>query len=347
MTYQSIVSVSFDPLEGRRMFKRARFMILLCMCIALTIALQGCGEQKASTQTAKTESFAEQITNDKADEHPSMQNDASLEKSRIAQDLEAQFQAIANSTSMKVSISFVDLEQPQNSCSFDGDVPIRSASTIKLMVLYELLHQAHEGMLSLDGTYTLTSSDIVGGTGILQNYGAGYVATYRELAELMINRSDNVATNVLIDTVGRDNINARAAELGLSSIQLNRHMMDTNALAAGIDNYLSSADATALLAMVYDGSFVDPQMSAFALEALKSQTDDQGILAGLPAGTAFAHKTGTLSNAQNDCGIVLGDHPYAVAVFCEADGASGYFSANEAFNIMARVGRSVTEALGR
>lgn len=331
------------------MFNRYQFAALLCTCIALTGILSGCVTQNTSPSANESESFAEQVDSDKPDEPLATQNDnpLPLEKSSIAQELEKQFQTIANSTALKVSISFVDLEQPQNSCSFDGDVPIRSASTIKLMILYELLCQANEGALSLDDAYTLTSSDIVDGTGILQGYGAGYATTYRELAELMINRSDNVATNVLIDKVGRNNINARAAELGLKSVQLNRQMMDTNALAAGIDNYLSSADAASLLTMIYKGSFVNPEMSAFALEALKSQFDDQGILAGLPTGTVFAHKTGTLSNAQNDCGIVLGDNPYVLAVFCEADGATGYFSASEAFNIMARVGRSVTETLER
>lgn len=324
------------------------FTLTLCSLVLLG-ALVGCvpSNTNAPTKEAQSTSFAEEASDNVQN---ALSNDAQNEptqttKSSLAEDLEKQFTTIANSTPMNISISFVDLTQPQNSCSFNGNDTIRSASTIKLMVLYELLQQVSEGLVSLDETYTLTNTDIVGGTGVLQGYGAGYTTTLRNLAELMINRSDNVATNVIINRVGADNVNARAAELGLKSVQLNRQMMDTAALAAGIDNYLSSADATTLLTMIHKGTFVNPEMSSFALSALTSQTDNQGILTGLPAGTVFAHKTGTLSNAQNDCGIVKGDHPYALAVFCEANNTTGYFSAAEAFNIMQRVAQSVSAAL--
>lgn len=315
----------------------------------LVSILAGCSGNTVQNQKSDSQStsFADQVNDNEKSEGESTPTTplTALTKSAIAKELEAQFQTIADSTAMNVSISFVDFEQPENSCSYNGDDAIRSASTIKLMILYELLYQANAGLISLDENYTLASSDIVGGTGILQGYGAGYTTTFRNLAELMINQSDNVATNVIIDRLGMQSINARAAELGLESVALNRKMMDTGAIASGIENYLSSEDATTLLTMIHNGAFINPQMSEFALSALLSQTDNQGLLAGLPAGTQFAHKTGTLSNAQNDCGIVLGDHSYALAVFCEADGSYGSFSSSEAFAIMRRVAQAVSTTL--
>lgn len=324
---------------------------LVCT-FALCACLIGCASPSTQQQSvaeeetpfsAEAEPFSDDI-NDAALSEDEAGTNVDASPSPIAQQLESDFASIANSTGMDVSISFVDFTNPQNSCGFNSANPQRSASTIKLPILYELLRQVSEGLISLDETYVLTGADIVGGTGILQGSGAGSAHTYREMAELMINQSDNVATNVIIDRVGMGNVNATAAALGLTSVQLDRRMMDTAALAAGIDNYLSAQDATTLLKMIYDGTFVNQEMSDFALSALRSQTDYQGILGGLPTGTVFAHKTGTLTNAQNDCGIVLGEHPYAVVVFCQA-GPGGYFSQVEAFNIMARVAQSVTTAL--
>ncbi len=319
-----------------------------CACLlgCASPASQQDNREGGTPFATEAESFSNEV-NDTAlsDEGPNATESTDTSPTPVALQLESDFASIANSTGMDVSISFVDLTDPRNSCGFNSTNPQRSASTIKLAVLYELLRQASEGLVSLDETYVLTSADIVGGTGVLQGYGAGSAHTFRELAELMINQSDNTATNVIIDRVGMGNVNATAAALGLSSVQLDRRMMDTAALAAGIDNYLSAQDATTLLKMIDDGTFVNQQMSDFALSALRSQSDYQGILGGLPAGTTFAHKTGTLSNAQNDCGIVLGEHPYALAAFCQA-GPSGYFSQAEAFNVMARVAQCVTAALG-
>ena len=41
----------------------------------------------------------------------------------------------------------------------------------------------------------------------------------------MIKYSDNIATNVLIDILGMDNINKKSQELGLKATKLNRKMM--------------------------------------------------------------------------------------------------------------------------
>ena len=55
-------------------------------------------------------------------------------------------------------------------------------------------------------------------------------------------------------------------------------------------------------------------MSEFALDLLKGQHDDAGLLEGLPVGSVFAHKTGTLDGVFNDGGIVLDQNPYVMVV---------------------------------
>lgn len=197
------------------------------------------------------------------------------------------------------------------SVDVSGDEPFVSASIIKLAILGTLLDQAQSGALSLDDSVTVDPSDVVGGTGVIQASGAGGSYTYRQLAAYMIQDSDNIATNLVIDAVGMPAVNQYASEIGLTQTVLNRRMMD---FAAGGENYTSANDVAHMLQLIYQGKLVSPDASEFALDLLKGQHDDAGLLEGLPAGSVFAHKTGTLDGVFNDGGIVLDRNPYVMVV---------------------------------
>ena len=197
------------------------------------------------------------------------------------------------------------------SVDVNGDKPFVSASIIKLAILGTLLDQTQSGVLSLDDSATVGPSDIVGGTGVIQASGAGGSYTYRQLAAYMIQDSDNTATNLIIDAVGMPAVSEYASEIGLTQTVLNRRMMD---FAAGDENYTSANDVAHILQLIYQGKLVSPDASEFALDLLKGQHDDAGLLEGLPAGSVFAHKTGTLDGVFNDGGIVLDRNPYVMVV---------------------------------
>lgn len=197
------------------------------------------------------------------------------------------------------------------SVDVSGDKPFVSASIIKLAILGTLLDQAQSGALSLDDSATVGPSDMVGGTGVIQTSGAGESYTYRQLAAYMIQDSDNIATNLIIDAVGMPAVNEYASEIGLTQTVLNRRMMD---FAAGEENYTSANDVARMLQLIYQGKLVSPDMSEFALDLLKGQHDGAGLLEGLPAGSVFAHKTGTLDGVFNDGGIALAPNPYVMVV---------------------------------
>lgn len=197
------------------------------------------------------------------------------------------------------------------SVDVNGDKPFVSASIIKLAILGTLLDQAQSGVLSLDDSVTVGPSDIVGGTGVIQASGAGGSYTYRQLAAYMIQDSYNIATNLIIDAVGMPAVNEYASEIGLTQTTLNRRMMD---FAAGDENYTSANDVAHILQLIYQGKLVSLDASEFALDLLKSQHDDAGLLEGLPAGSVFAHKTGALDGVFNDGGIVLDRNPYVMVV---------------------------------
>ena len=227
---------------------------------------------------------------------------------------------ISAASGMDVNAVAIDLETGEYG-GVGGNESVVSASMIKMVVAAAFLDKAADGDYFLDESYTLQESDIVGGTGSLQGLGAGASVSYRELVMKMISESDNTATNVLIDACGgMDAVNAKAKELGLAATRLNRMMMDSDAMAQGIENYVSADDLAVLFRMVYNGTFVDSESSELVLQALEQQTDNAGIPQGLPADIVFAHKTGTLSNVRHDGGIVECGHPYVLVVLCSGSG---------------------------
>lgn len=223
------------------------------------------------------------------------------------------------------------------SVDVNGDEPFVSASIIKLAILGALLDQAQSGALSLDDSVTVGPSDIVGGTGVIQASGAGGSYTYRQLAAYMIQDSDNVATNLIIDAVGMSAVNEYASEIGLTQTALNRRMMD---FAAGDENYTSANDVAHMLQLIYQGKLVSSDASEFALDLLKGQHDNAGLLEGLPAGSVFAHKTGTLDGVFNDGGIALDRNPYVMVVL------SGNAERSQAQACMVDVAQAADAAIG-
>ncbi len=234
---------------------------------------------------------------------------------------------------MDVCVSAIDLTTGATA-SYRGDERMLSASMIKLLIAETILGQVADGTHALDEVYVLKGSDIVGGTGSLGGRGAGAQTTVREMLKLMISESDNVATNALIDLCGMDAANAEAKRLGLKQTELGRHMMDTEAAERGEDNYTCADDLAKLLQMVWDKTFVNEEMSAVMLESLEAQIDNECISPGLPAGTTFAHKTGSLATVRHDGGIVGGDTPFVLVCLCGGEG----FGAGAAQATMAQIG---------
>jgi len=245
------------------------------------------------------------------------------------------FERLAQESGMDICIAAVDLTYGAKA-SFHSDHKMLSASMIKVLIAETFLKQVSEGKHSLDDTYVLKKEDIVGGAGSLGSRGAGTKVSYKELLLKMISESDNVAANVLIDTCGMDEINKEAERLELKNTVLGRHMMDTEAVEKGLDNYTCVDDLVSLFQMVYDKTFVNEKMSLIMLECLEAQTDTECISRGLPGGTVFAHKTGSLMTVRHDGGIVEGDKPFILVVLC---GGEGFYEA-KALESMKKIGEA-------
>ena len=98
-----------------------------------------------------------------------------------------------------------------------ADEPFESASTIKIFVLGCLYDQAEQGKARLDEVLTYEEKHFVDGSGMIRSLGPGAQLRAADVATLMIICSDNIATNMLIDYLGLDTINAFIRSIGCAS----------------------------------------------------------------------------------------------------------------------------------
>jgi beta-lactamase class A len=222
-----------------------------------------------------------------------------------------------------------------------------AASVIKVPILVEALRQAEGRKLQLDEPIAVRPQDKVGGFGILKDLGSVDALSLLDLLTLMIIISDNSATNLCIDRIGMDAVNAAMASLGLKGTVLQRKMMDMPARERGLDNFTTPADAARLLELVVTNGVLSPEGSRRALEILARQQVNDRLPLLLPAGVQVAHKTGELPGIRHDVGIVWTTRSRVVVAAltkeCQTPLGKGLVG-GEASELIARIGRMVFDA---
>ena len=203
----------------------------------------------------------------------------------------------------------------QHTLLLNGDEVFPTASTIKIAVLAEFYRQVQLGKLKFGDLYTLEPSDVVGGSGIAAMLTPGVTRlTLRDVAALMVSVSDNSATNILIDRVGMDNVDALLDSLGLMHTRLRRKMMDLKAATEGRENVASPREMMLLLEALYQGKVLNQQLTEDYFNLLSVHKESY-IPRELPEDLRIANKSGELEGVRNDCGVVFtGARPYVICV---------------------------------
>src|SRR5260370_33643771 len=197
----------------------------------------------------------------------------------------------------------------------NGDEIMPQASSIKIAVLANLYLQAQRGKLKLTDEYVVRKEDLVDGSELMLGLTPGVTRlTLRDLATMMVAVSDNSATNVLIERVGLDNVNAMLAGVGLHTTRLRRKMMDLKAASEGRENVSTPREMMTLLANIYGGKLLNKEMTADFFKMLATHKQS-AMLDGLPSDAVSANKPGELEAVRNDSGIVfVKDRPYVLCV---------------------------------
>jgi beta-lactamase class A len=219
-----------------------------------------------------------------------------------------------------LGVAIEDLSTGQRLLLHGGSV-FPQASSIKIAVLAELYRQAQlsaqgeSGKATLTDLYTVRVADLVQDSDIMGGLTPGVTQiTNRDLATMMVAVSDNSATNVLIDRVGMENVNALLDSLGLHNTKLRRKMMDVKAATEGRENISTPQDMLTLLEKIYQEKVLNKEMTADFFKMLSTHKDSF-IPRDLPDGLQIANKPGELEAVRTDSGIVfLQNRPYIICV---------------------------------
>ena len=229
-----------------------------------------------------------------------------------------------------------------------------TASVCKITVMAELFRQDAEGILSLDDRRRLEDRYSAHGSGQLKLMQDEPEITLRDYCRMMITISDNMATDVLMETVGIANINAFLDRLGCpntrTSVTMGRYhyrmtyqddlptnrandALQAEASAAGANDYKSISYSDSLennvaapgemgsiMKRMHEGTLVGPEASSEMLEMMKEARDLRMIRRDLPREIVVAQKSGSSGRIKGNVGIVyLPSGPMIVSAFATAN----------------------------
>lgn len=269
--------------------------------------------------------------------------------------LDRQLAAIAAVPVGRTGIAVIDLTTGRET-SANGDQRLPMASVVKVAVAAAYLAEVDAGRRSLAKMISLDEKIRSGSDGIgrlMPNPGVSLSAA--NLIELMLVVSDNTATDMLIaDLGGTQAVQHWIDRNRLAGIRIDREIarlvLDNLGLpmmpgktaaetlwasdplgiterAVAVAKFDTDPRDTAtpigiarLLARIDKGELLKPVSRSFLLAAMaRCRTGVDRIPAGVPAGTAVAHKTGTLAGISNDVGIVTlpDQRRFAIAIFTQ------------------------------
>lgn len=234
---------------------------------------------------------------------------------------------IAQANADVVAVAFHDLQTGKEIFTHAGE-SFHPASTFKVGVMMEVFHQAAQREFSLDDEIPVMNSfaSIADGspfsvyvqddseTTLYDKVGAS--ERVREIVRLMIVRSSNLATNILIQKVSAARATAYLQALGIEGVQILRGPEDNRAFSIGMNNSATARGLMQMMRVIAEGKAVSSEASAEMIEILLGQEFNEGIPAHLPKTVKVAHKTGWNEKLYHDFGIVFPERrkPFVLAV---------------------------------
>ena len=203
-------------------------------------------------------------------------------------------------------------------------LPFVAASIIKVPIMAAVYRAFAQGKLRLSDRIHLKREEMVGGSGVLQHLSYGTEFSIRDLVTLMIIQSDNTATNLLINQMGKEFVQETLLKLGMTNtVFINRlHVVpsDTDRV-----NQITAKDTAHCFRQLATGRAISRDASRKMIEILKKQQwrdclpklfppSDSKIIGTLPR-WEMAHKTGWVSKILHDTGILyIGAHSLILVV---------------------------------
>jgi beta-lactamase class A len=236
-----------------------------------------------------------------------------------------------------------------------GDDRVPTASTIKIAIMVEAFARVAEGKAKWTDELVLTKEKKVGGSGILQEFADGLRLTFRDGVSLMMILSDNTATNLVIDVLTTDAINARMESLGLKETRLMRRVFGGGESVEGKKEEnkrfglgrTTPHEMVTLLEKLDRGEIISPAASKEMLDLMKREQGTNGIWRAqwrVPKAT----KSGALDALRSNIGILY--HPrgrIALAITCNEMPEVNWTVDNPALLLMSKLSEILVDGLGK
>jgi len=257
--------------------------------------------------------------------------------------LEAEVARLAENARGVVGVGALHLESGQ-SLYLNADETFPMASTFKVPMAVKMLSLVDKGERSLDENYIITGEELLPThSAMSEHLLPGSALTLENLIALMLQYSDNVATDIVLDMAGgaqavtgmmRDlNFDIRVhrptsvlimhsvgrtdvSEDALMSKREYEEALDQDFDLADLEALAKSLDSdprdtatpramTQLLAGIWRRELLSEASSKLLIDIMYGTKTGRGRLKGmLPPGTQVSHKTGTIGMTTNDVGII-------------------------------------------
>lgn len=234
------------------------------------------------------------------------------------------------------------------------DEDFETASSIKVPIMVEVFRQAAEARFALTDALELTRENQVAGSGVLKELTPGTRLSVRDAVMLMIIVSDNTATNMCIDLVGVESVNATMRALGLQRTTLHRKIAfpftTTDRLGTN-----TPREYGRLLELIYRGEAADRASCDAMLDIMRRQQYHSHITRYLPyellrppeqgdPPVRVASKSGSLRGGRIDGGVVTtpwGD--YVISLWSKDSSDTRHHVDQEAMVLLPRISRIIFE----
>jgi beta-lactamase class A len=220
-------------------------------------------------------------------------------------------------------------------CSINPDRKFHAASTIKVAILLAIAKGIDDGRIRPNDTLHVRNrfrSAIdrtpfridVDSDGYPQLHKLiGRTAKISDLTEWMIVSSSNLATNLLLDYITVEEAHKVLRDAGVKGVDLRRGVDDMKAHEQNFNNETTAEGLLQLFATLR-GEFLSKAGRDLAINILLQQRFNSMIPAPLPSHASVAHKTGEISTACHDAGIIYlpEREPYILVVLTEVPAES-------------------------
>lgn len=236
--------------------------------------------------------------------------------------------------------------------SLRGDSTFPTASLIKVGVLVTLYDLVEHGQISLNDPLVLLELDKAGGSGVLQYLHSGLTITVRDAAQLMIETSDNTATNLLLQKITLARVNARLDSLHLANTRVHHLVMNraiTTIARDSSEKYglgkTTPNEMAQLFVLLAQGKAVGAKADS-AMLAMLETNDETELLTRMLVGVRAAHKSGKDDDIRTECGLYYLRTRVVVCVLTRANVDQRWIIDNEPERLMGRMGAEIARAVG-